>query len=172
MRSVVRVSIRARRRSGHDRFSRDLYIHVVCYRTWPQFRSRSPNDVWLTRSPSIVNLGCQLEGTTSAKCSGYSSYRSGYSNGWITGPTEIEWTKTLTGSDVEWGVLTMGEKPTHTDDYLDINESDITQPTTKSPDDRAMPAETGSAAGRSAMREKDWMMCTILMTAILTAVVL
>ncbi|KAK0391222.1 hypothetical protein NLU13_0723 [Sarocladium strictum] len=94
-------------------------------------------------STYIVELGCDLDGTTSARCSGYSSYKSGYSNGFVTGPTEISWTSTLTGSDVEYGVLTMAEKPSQTDDSLDL---DATLPMS---DNAATPAETGTASGTS-----------------------
>lgn len=92
-------------------------------------------------STYIVDLGCDLDGTTSAKCSGYSSYKSGYSNGFITGPTEISWTSTLTGSDFEYGVLTMAQKPSRTDDILDI---EATAPVS---DGAALPAETAAASG-------------------------
>jgi hypothetical protein len=101
-------------------------------------------------STYIVNLGCDLDGTTSAKCSGYSSYKSGYSNGFVTGPTEISWTSTLTGSNVEYGVLTMAEKPSHTDESLDI------EATVPPSDDSAMPAETGAAPGLSLTSKGQW----------------
>ncbi|EWZ42180.1 hypothetical protein FOCG_02641 [Fusarium oxysporum f. sp. radicis-lycopersici 26381] len=58
-----------------------------------------------------ANLECNLQGTTRATCSGYSSFNEGYSDGVHTGPTEVTWTSTYSGSEVEWGVLTMGELP-------------------------------------------------------------
>lgn len=102
----------------------------------------------LISSCSIVELGCDLDGTTSATCSGYSSYKSGYSNGFVTGPTEISWTSTLTGSDVEYGILTMADKPSHTDESLDV---DATAPVS---DDSAMPAETDDTGGSGPSLER------------------
>ncbi|GKT62033.1 hypothetical protein ColTof4_02339 [Colletotrichum tofieldiae] len=61
-------------------------------------------------STLIADLGCTLSGTTAATCSGYSSLRSGYVNGKYTGPTEVSWTSTMTGSEVQWGVLTLAEE--------------------------------------------------------------
>lgn len=69
---------------------------------------------------SIANVECELNGTTAATCSGYSSYKSDYSNGLHTGPTELEWTSTLRGSEVEWGSLTLAEKPTRTSEPLGV----------------------------------------------------
>ncbi|KAK1507724.1 hypothetical protein CTAM01_02836 [Colletotrichum tamarilloi] len=65
-------------------------------------------------STLIADLGCTLSGTTAATCSGYSSLKSGYINGKLTGPTEVSWTSTMTGSEVEWGILTMAEEPAAT----------------------------------------------------------
>ncbi|KAM0343951.1 hypothetical protein ACHAPU_008006 [Fusarium lateritium] len=58
-----------------------------------------------------ANLACDLQGTTKATCSGYSSFNKGYNDGVHTGPTEVTWTSTFTGKDVDWGVLTMGQLP-------------------------------------------------------------
>lgn len=69
---------------------------------------------------SIANLECELNGTTAATCSGYSSYKSDYSNGLHTGPTEVEWTSTLRGSEVEWGTLTLAEMPSRTSEPLGV----------------------------------------------------
>ncbi|EQB47307.1 hypothetical protein GCG54_00008047 [Colletotrichum gloeosporioides] len=66
-------------------------------------------------STLIADLGCTLGGTTAATCSGYSSLKSGYSNGKLTGPTEVSWTSSLTGSEVQWGVLTLADKPDKTE---------------------------------------------------------
>ncbi|UKZ73712.1 hypothetical protein TrVFT333_001362 [Trichoderma virens FT-333] len=67
----------------------------------------------------IADVECDLSGTTAATCSGYSSYRSGYTNGHHTGPTQVSWTSTFTGSEVQWGTLTMDEPPGATDDDFD-----------------------------------------------------
>ncbi|OAQ63132.1 hypothetical protein VFPPC_16429 [Pochonia chlamydosporia 170] len=80
-------------------------------------------------STYIADLECKMNGTTAATCSGYSSYRSGYTNGKYTGPTEVSWTSTLTGSNVHWGTLTLADKPTETDDSLDVTGTDIAGPT-------------------------------------------
>ncbi|KAI9167061.1 Mannan endo-1,6-alpha-mannosidase DCW1 [Paramyrothecium foliicola] len=69
-------------------------------------------------STYIANLGCELAGKTAATCSGYSSYKEGYSNAFHTGPTEIYWTTTLSSSEVEWGVLTLTDTPTSTREEL------------------------------------------------------
>lgn len=69
---------------------------------------------------SIANVECELDGTTAATCSGYSSYKSDYSNGLHTGPTEVKWTSTLSGSEVEWGSLTLAEKPERTSEPLGV----------------------------------------------------
>lgn len=72
-------------------------------------------------SYSTANLECDLNGTVAATCSGYSSYRSNYSNGPHTGPTEISWTSTFMGTDVQWGTLTiMADCPSRTSNPLDI----------------------------------------------------
>ncbi|KAH7328104.1 hypothetical protein B0I35DRAFT_506636 [Stachybotrys elegans] len=66
-------------------------------------------------STYIANMECDLNGTVAATCSGYSSFADGFTYGLYEGPTEVSWTKTLTGTDVEWGVLTMAEVPEPTD---------------------------------------------------------
>ncbi|PHH78670.1 hypothetical protein CDD80_6482 [Ophiocordyceps camponoti-rufipedis] len=74
-------------------------------------------------STYTANLECKVaEAATEATCSGYSSYKSGYTNGLITGPTEISWTSTLT-TDVEWGVLTMADKPKVTGHHVEVAAS-------------------------------------------------
>ncbi|OAQ99273.1 hypothetical protein LLEC1_04491 [Akanthomyces lecanii] len=70
-------------------------------------------------STFIANIECDLDGQTAATCSGYSSYRSGYKNGHVTGPTELSWTSTLSVTDVQWGVLTMADIPKPTGDNDD-----------------------------------------------------
>ncbi|KAG5914808.1 hypothetical protein E4U42_000292 [Claviceps africana] len=80
-------------------------------------------------STYIAELECNMNGTTAATCSGYSSYRSGYTNGKHTGPTQVSWTSTLTGSQVHWGTLTLAPTPAKTDDSLDVTATDIAPPT-------------------------------------------
>ncbi|KAL7933590.1 hypothetical protein V8C35DRAFT_303349 [Trichoderma chlorosporum] len=70
-------------------------------------------------STYIADVECDLDGTTAATCSGYSSYRSGYTYGRLTGPTQVSWTSTFTGSEVQWGTLTMADPPGATDDAFD-----------------------------------------------------
>ncbi|KAL6698034.1 hypothetical protein J3F84DRAFT_258818 [Trichoderma pleuroticola] len=70
-------------------------------------------------STYIADVECDLKGTTAATCSGYSSYRSGYTNAHHTGPTQVSWTSTFTGSEVQWGTLTMAEPAGATDDDFD-----------------------------------------------------
>ncbi|KAL7789486.1 hypothetical protein V8C37DRAFT_386049 [Trichoderma ceciliae] len=70
-------------------------------------------------STYIADVECDLNGTTAATCSGYSSYRSGYTNGHHTGPTQVSWTSTFTGSEVQWGTLTLANGPGATDDVFD-----------------------------------------------------
>jgi hypothetical protein len=45
--------------------------------------------------------------------------KSGYTVGIHRGPTEIFWTSTLAGHEVQWGVLTLTDKPSTTES-LDI----------------------------------------------------
>ncbi|PFH57013.1 hypothetical protein XA68_15619 [Ophiocordyceps unilateralis] len=83
-------------------------------------------------STYTANLECKVaESATVATCSGYSSYRSGYTNGLITGPTEISWTSTLT-TEVEWGVLTMANKPKATGHHIEVAASKNAAPSTSS----------------------------------------
>lgn len=91
---------------------------------------------------SIANLGCELNGTAAATCSGYSSYRSGYTNAFHTGPTEISWTSTLTGSQIDYGTLTLAEVPKTTDDSLEITATALSTPTPTDSDMMYVPAAT------------------------------
>ncbi|KAF4450503.1 hypothetical protein F53441_6393 [Fusarium austroafricanum] len=70
-----------------------------------------------------ANLECNLQGTTRATCSGYSSFNKGYNDGVHTGPTEVTWTSTYSGSDVEWGILTMGELPHDPDVVTEVSST-------------------------------------------------
>ncbi|KAK0637208.1 hypothetical protein B0T17DRAFT_466900, partial [Bombardia bombarda] len=54
-----------------------------------------------------ADLQCALAGKTAATCTGSSSFGPNYHQGTISGPTQTVWTKTLSGSDVSWGVLTL-----------------------------------------------------------------
>lgn len=59
-------------------------------------------------SPSRTALiSCQLASTTAATCTEYSSFGSSFTKGNTTGPTEFFRTQTYTGSEVQWGVLTL-----------------------------------------------------------------
>lgn len=57
-----------------------------------------------------MNLECDLEDKTAATCSGYSSLKSGYEIGTHTGPTEISWRSTFTGSEVVWAAITLTDE--------------------------------------------------------------
>ncbi|OHE95687.1 hypothetical protein CORC01_08971 [Colletotrichum orchidophilum] len=100
-------------------------------------------------STLIADLGCTLSGTTAATCSGYSSLKSGYVNGKLTGPTEVSWTSTITGSEVEWGILTLAEEPAATATPVttttadDSNFDDFLYTDSLSP---SLPAETNPSA--------------------------
>jgi hypothetical protein len=118
---------------------------------------------------SINNLGCVLSGTTAATCSGYSSLKSGYSNGPHTGPTEISWTSTMTGTEVQWGVLTLADVASTTDTLeitataMETEETDVPggSRTTGRPE---LPQQTGpSAASRV---ESNWALVVGVVCAI------
>lgn len=72
-------------------------------------------------STYIADVECDLNGTTAATCSGYSSYKSGYTNGPRTGPTQVSWTSTFTGSELQWGTLTLADCPGATDGAADTS---------------------------------------------------
>ncbi|KAJ4385495.1 hypothetical protein N0V93_009923 [Gnomoniopsis smithogilvyi] len=52
-------------------------------------------------------LACKLASTTAATCTEYSSFGSRFTKGNTTGPTDFSRTQTYTGSEVQWGVLTL-----------------------------------------------------------------
>ncbi|PSR81415.1 hypothetical protein BD289DRAFT_343390, partial [Coniella lustricola] len=54
-----------------------------------------------------AEMACELASTTAATCTEYTSYGSGYRHGNLTGPTELSQTETYSGSEVQWGVLTL-----------------------------------------------------------------
>ncbi|ROT40559.1 hypothetical protein SODALDRAFT_321886 [Sodiomyces alkalinus F11] len=128
-------------------------------------------------STYTVNLECQLGGTTAATCSAYSSLRSGYVAGIHTGPTEVTWESTLSGTEVQWGILTLAEQPTETttNDLLSPPTSaddlvatdgflyDGTLPTGTEP----IPVETQpSAASQNAINLlRIWSICGVLFAA-------
>ncbi|KAK3319312.1 hypothetical protein B0H66DRAFT_266164 [Apodospora peruviana] len=65
-----------------------------------------------------ADLHCTLSDKTAATCTGSSSFGPNYHQGTISGPTETVWTKTFSGSEVTWGVLTLttpGTLPATTD---------------------------------------------------------
>ncbi|PTB70844.1 hypothetical protein BBK36DRAFT_1107152 [Trichoderma citrinoviride] len=95
-------------------------------------------------STYIADVECDLNGTTAATCSGYSSYKAGYTNGRLTGPTQLSWTSTFTGSEVQWGTLTMAEAPGATDDAFDPNGT-MTVPTASGMMYEPSPTSMGSS---------------------------
>ncbi|KAL2692034.1 hypothetical protein Neosp_002437 [[Neocosmospora] mangrovei] len=72
---------------------------------------------YYNKESCTANLECTLHGKTRATCSGYSSFADGYDNGVNEGPTEVTWTSTFSGSQMEWGVLTMAELPHDPDSF-------------------------------------------------------
>lgn len=102
-------------------------------------------------STYIANLECTLDGTTAATCSGYSSYKAGYTNGLYAGPTEVSWTSTFSGTEVEWGILTMAEAPKETDDSWDVTATAMMTPTTGS-GYVEVPLSTGDEAAGANLR--------------------
>ncbi|OAA41519.1 hypothetical protein BBO_05505 [Beauveria brongniartii RCEF 3172] len=115
-------------------------------------RKSQCHKTWLTKIvSSIANIACDLDGRTAATCSGYSSYKSGYKNGHVTGPTEISWSSTLTGTDVQWGVLTMAALPKPTGDAGD--SADVTVAPTENTGLLFVPSDTpGNAASTQAVQ--------------------
>ncbi|ODA76265.1 hypothetical protein RJ55_08110 [Drechmeria coniospora] len=97
-------------------------------------------------STYIANLECKLDGTTAATCSGYSSFAPGYTSGQYSGPTEVSWTSTLSGTAVEWGTLTLTDMPTETGDRHDMIAT-LTLPTVAS---SVLPQSTGTTTSAGA----------------------
>ncbi|KYK59491.1 hypothetical protein DCS_00621 [Drechmeria coniospora] len=97
---------------------------------------------------SIANLECKLDGTTAATCSGYSSFAPGYTSGQYSGPTEVSWTSTLSGTAVEWGTLTLTDMPTETGDRHDMIAT-LTLPTVAS---SVLPQSTGTTSAGAGTR--------------------
>ncbi|KAM0565958.1 hypothetical protein ACHAP6_004868 [Verticillium nonalfalfae] len=115
-------------------------------------------------------------GTTAATCSAYSSLKSGFVAGLYTGPTEISWTSTLSGSEVQWGTLTLADQPSKTGTPDDVSGTaqatgdpnftedflfDGTLPTS------SLPVETGLSSG--ARLESTWLWAGSLGCMVLTA---
>ncbi|OIW32213.1 hypothetical protein CONLIGDRAFT_641952 [Coniochaeta ligniaria NRRL 30616] len=98
-----------------------------------------------TKSGQITaHLSCNLEGSTAATCTGSSTYGTGFREGSITGPTQTVWTKTLTGNEIKWGVLTLTTPPaqaatTNLDDPTPVDSATVTAQTS---------APTVSSSGR------------------------
>lgn len=57
--------------------------------------------------PRTASISCQLASTTAATCTEYSSFGPGFTKGNTTGPTDELRTATYSGTDVDWGVLTL-----------------------------------------------------------------
>lgn len=55
----------------------------------------------------IAIISCELASTTAATCTEYSSFGAGVTAQNATGPTEVSRTETYSGSEVQWGVLTL-----------------------------------------------------------------
>lgn len=96
---------------------------------------------------STANLECDLNGTAAATCSGYTSYRSEYSDRMRTGPTEVTWTSTYHGTEVEWGTLTMTDAPKKTSDPLGVTMTTGAPAFESSEDLYYVPTPTGEGAG-------------------------
>ncbi|KAF5123800.1 hypothetical protein E5D57_011718 [Metarhizium anisopliae] len=122
-------------------------------------------------STYIADLECNMKGTTAATCSGYSSYCSGYTNGKYTGPTEVSWTSTLTGSNIHWGTLTLADKPSKTDDSLDVTATNIAVPTVPSSQTyNSTPTQTG--AGDKLHLSRSWAPTTALLSIFASVVIM
>jgi len=136
-----------------------------------------------------MNLECDLKGTTQATCSGYSSFKSGYSLGNYVGPTEVTWTSTFTGSEVAWAVITITDKiEVQTNGLTDLTatametpESSVTAdeiaPHGFPSDDSIFPIQTGApdkestAVGRRRNGEGAWaVVAAAVGAAVLTGV--
>ncbi|KAH8912618.1 hypothetical protein BR93DRAFT_963774 [Coniochaeta sp. PMI_546] len=81
-----------------------------------------------------AHLSCNLAGSTAATCTGSSFYGAGFHEGSITGPTQTVWTKTLTGNEIKWGVLTLTTPPaqpatTNLDDPTPVESATVGAPT-------------------------------------------
>jgi len=98
----------------------DFPFIVVCGESTVRFHGT-------VTSTYTVNVECEFTETTEVTCSGYSSFAPNYSNAPRTGPTELSWTSTLEGTGVEWGVLTMADKPTRTADSLGMTLTTASQ---------------------------------------------
>ncbi|KAG9255850.1 uncharacterized protein F5Z01DRAFT_519081 [Emericellopsis atlantica] len=98
----------------------DFPFIVVCGESTVRFHGT-------VTSTYTVNVECEFSETTEVTCSGYSSFAPDYSNAPWTGPTELSWTSTLEGTGVEWGVLTMADKPTRTADSLGMTITTASQ---------------------------------------------
>ncbi|KID78984.1 uncharacterized protein G6M90_00g024600 [Metarhizium brunneum] len=122
-------------------------------------------------STYIADLECNMKGTTAATCSGYSSYCSGYTNGKYTGPTEVSWTSTLTGSNIHWGTLTLADKPSETDDSLEVTATNIAVPTVPSSQTyNSTPTQTGG--GDNLHSSRSWAPTTALLSIFASVVIM
>ena len=133
-----------------------------------------------------MNLECDLEGKTVATCSGYSSFKSGYTYGKYTGPTEVTWKSTFTGTEVVWAVVTLTDKvEVQTNGLTDLTatametpESSVTldeiPPHAFPSDDTIFPVETGrlGESGASSWRRSGgdrWAVAISLVAALFAA---
>lgn len=120
-------------------------------------------------STYTANVACDLDGTTAATCSGYSSYKSGYSNGLHTGPTEVRWTSTLSGSEVEWGQLTLADKPSRTSEPLGVTITTQSALFESSGDLYYMPEETDEPGAATLASPRGWA-CSAVVGGLLYAI--
>lgn len=135
---------------------------------------------------SVINLECDLEEQTAARCSGYSSFKSGYTYGKYTGPTEVTWTSTFTGTQVVWAVITLTDKiEVQTNGLIDLTATAMETPDSSitvseiaphpfPSDDSIFPQQTGTpgesgASGWRRTGEGRWAVITSLAATLLAA---
>ncbi|KAB5572499.1 hypothetical protein GE09DRAFT_673587 [Coniochaeta sp. 2T2.1] len=101
-----------------------------------------------------AHLSCNLAGSTAATCTGSSTYGTDFREGSITGPTQTEWTSTLTGSELRWGVLTLTTPPaqpatTNLDDPTPVDSATGAPPTSSVPNSAVRSSVLGRRLGWS-----------------------
>ena len=109
-------------------------------------------------------MECDLDGTTAATCSGYSSWRADSPNTYFTGSTEQSWTSTLSDKAVEWGTLTLTDEPSRSSNPLSITitTGDV-EPTNLDEEDMLYePEPSDSAAGLVSLGSLLWVFAAFL----------
>lgn len=98
-------------------------------------------------------ISCQLASTTAATCTEYSSFGSDYTRNNITGPAETSRTVTYSGSEVQWGTLTLSSTAPASNTAQVTGSSPVE---TIDPSDTAwyfpQPTSTSAARGRHEIR--------------------